>query len=124
MTAGWTSSDLGQMASQVEIRISSERPGGGFNRWTPIWVVRVGDDLYVRSGFGKNGGWYRRAIRAQAHVMAAGADYKVSLAVQSDSAVIAAVDEAYRQKYRADPSLPLLLTADARSTTSRLLPQV
>ena len=56
--------------------------------------------------------------------MAAGADYKVSLAVQSDSAVIAAVDEAYRQKYRADPSLPLLLTADARSTTSRLIPQV
>ena len=55
MTAGWTSSDLGKIASQVEIRISSERPGGGFNRWTPIWVVRVGNDLYVRSGFGKTG---------------------------------------------------------------------
>jgi hypothetical protein len=41
MTAGWTSSDLGEIAGQEEIRISSERSGGGFSRWTPIWVVRV-----------------------------------------------------------------------------------
>jgi len=35
---------------------------------------------------------------------------------------IAAVDKAYQKKYTVDPSLPLLLTDQAHSTTSRLFP--
>jgi hypothetical protein len=79
--------------------------------------------LYVRSGFGKNGFWYRHAAGSQAYVDAEGVEYKVSLILDRDSVSIAAVDEAYRQKYSADPSLPLLLSDRARSTTSRLIPQ-
>jgi hypothetical protein len=100
MIAGWTTSDLSEIAAQEEIRISSERPGGGLTRSTPIWVVRVGHDLYVRSGFGTKGAWYRHATQAQAHVRTAEADYKVGLAGESDSALIAAVDNAYRQNIR------------------------
>ena len=123
MTVGWKPQLLNEIGDREEIRISSERPGGGYNRWTPVWVVRVGDDLYVRSGFGKNGFWYRHATGSQAYVNADGAQYKVSIALNTDSVSIAAVDEAYRQKYSADPSLPLLLSDRARSTTSRLIPQ-
>jgi hypothetical protein len=123
MTVGWKPKTLSEIADQEEIRISSERTGGGYNRWTPIWVVRVGDDLYVRSGFGTTGFWYRHATKSQAYVNAAGVRYKVSLILDTDPASIAAVDKAYRQKYSADPSLPPLLSDDARSTTSWLVPQ-
>ena len=123
MTAGWKPKALSEIADQDEIRISSEGKGGGYNRSTPVWVVRVGDDLYVRSGFGTNGFWYRHATESQAYVDAAGVRYKVNLNLRTDPVSIAAVDEAYQQKYAADPSLPLLLTDQARSTTSRLIPQ-
>ena len=86
--------------------------------------MRVDDDLYVRSGFGMNRFWYRHATESQAYVDAAGVRYKVNLILRTDPASIAAVDEAYRRKYSADPSLPLLLTDQARSTTSQLIPQV
>jgi hypothetical protein len=122
MTVGWKPGTLSEIAGQDEIRISSERVGGGYNRWTPIWIVRIGDNLYVRSGFGANGFWYRHATQSQAFISAAGALYKVSLILDTDPASIAAVDKAYQQKYSVDPSLPLLLTDQARSTTSRLFP--
>jgi hypothetical protein len=123
MTVGWKPKTLSEIADQEEIRISSERKNGGYNRSTPVWVVRVDDDLYVRSGLGRNGFWYRHATESQAYVDAAGVRYKVNLILRTDPASIAAVDEAYRKKYSADPSLPLLLTDQARSTTSRLIPQ-
>jgi hypothetical protein len=63
------------------------------------------------------------ATGSQAYVDAEGVQYKVSLILDRDSVSIAAVVEAYRQKYSADPSLPLLLSDRARSTTSRLIPQ-
>jgi hypothetical protein len=123
MTAGWKPKTLSEIADQDEIRISSEAKGGGYNRSTPVWVVRVGDDLYVRSGFGTNGSWYRHATESQAYVDAAGVRYKVDLILRTDAVSVSAVDEAYRENYSADPSLPLLLTDQARSTTSRLIPQ-
>ena len=49
MTVGWKPRILSEIGDREEIRISSERTGGGYNRWTPVWVVRVGDDLYVRT---------------------------------------------------------------------------
>src|ERR1700722_15690177 len=123
MSVGWKPQILSERSDREENHIRSERTGGGYNRWPPVWVVRVGNDLYVRSGFGENGFWYRHATGSQAYVDAAGVQYKVSLILDRDSVSIAAVDEAYRRKYSADPSLPLLLSDRARSTTSRLIPQ-
>jgi len=122
VTAGWKPETLSEIAGQEEIHIGSERESGGYNRWTPIWIVRVDDDLYIRSGFGTNGRWYRNAVKSQAYIKASGALYKVDLVPQFDPVAIAAVDKAYRQKYATDPSLPLLLTDQARSSTSRVLP--
>src|SRR5258705_6869613 len=98
MTAGWKPKTLREIADQEKIRISSERKNGGYNRSTPVWVVRVDDDLYIRSGFGMNGSWYRHATESQAYVDAAGVRYKVNLILRTDPASIAAVDEAYRKK--------------------------
>jgi hypothetical protein len=50
---------LHHLADVEEIRIGFRRLDGS-TRSVPIWVVRVGDDLYVRSVRGPDGGWYRR----------------------------------------------------------------
>src|SRR5258705_12735435 len=118
MTVGWKPTTLNEIANQEEIRVSSERTGGGYRRWTPIWIVRVGDELYVRSGFGANGRWYRHATNSQPYIKAASTLYKVGLIRHTDPASVAAVDTAYRQKYSRDPSLSLLLNDDASSTAS------
>ena len=50
---------LHHLADVEELRIGFRRLDGS-TRSVPIWVVRVGDDLYVRSVRGPDGGWYRR----------------------------------------------------------------
>ena len=38
-----------------ELQIAARQPDGSLDRYTTIWVVRVGDDLYVRSWRGARG---------------------------------------------------------------------
>jgi hypothetical protein len=64
-----------------------------------MWVVRVGDDLYVRSAYGPGNPWYRRA-RASGHgrIRAGGVERNVSF----EEAALAAqvlIDDAYHAKY-------------------------
>ena len=47
--ATWTADELERIAAAEELEMSPLRPDGTPRRPGPIWVVRVGDDLYVRS---------------------------------------------------------------------------
>lgn len=43
-----------------------------------IWVVRHGDDLYVRSYRGRSGSWFRGTqVRHEGHIQAGGVDKDV-----------------------------------------------
>jgi hypothetical protein len=65
----------------------------------PIWVVRVGDGLYVRSYRGPSGSWPRRARRnGSGRIRVGGGDHAVRFTA-ADPAVRPQVDEAYRAKY-------------------------
>jgi hypothetical protein len=65
----------------------------------PIWVVRVGDELYVRSYRGPSGSWYRRARRnGSGQIRVGGVDHAIRFSV-ADPGVRTQVDEAYRAKY-------------------------
>src|SRR5437867_3248423 len=46
-----------------ELDIAPLRPDGSLRPYTTIWVVRVGDGLYVRSYRGRGGSWFRHAVR-------------------------------------------------------------
>jgi hypothetical protein len=46
---GWTSEELTRIGSATELQIASARGDGTLGKPRTIWVVRVGDDLYVRS---------------------------------------------------------------------------
>jgi hypothetical protein len=41
----WRGDQLGRIAGSEELQITTRRPDGTQRRWTPIWVVRVGDAL-------------------------------------------------------------------------------
>ena len=58
MTA-WTSDELDAIAAADELRIAPRKPDGTLRGAVPIWVVRHGDDLYVRSFKGGGAAWYR-----------------------------------------------------------------
>jgi hypothetical protein len=45
----WTSDELDKIANADELRIATKRPDGTLRSPVPIWVVRHGDDLYIRS---------------------------------------------------------------------------
>jgi hypothetical protein len=58
MTA-WTTDELDRIEAADEMEIASLRPDGTLRNPTTIWVVRLGDDLYVRSVNGRTSGWFR-----------------------------------------------------------------
>ena len=64
---GWTSEDLARIGGAEELQLASHRPNGSLRQFVTMWVVRAGDDLYVRSAYGPDNHSYRRA-RATARV--------------------------------------------------------
>lgn len=122
MTNTWAVEELATIAAIGEIDIAARRADGTLGRFTTIWIVQVGDDLYVRSYRGPNGSWYRHAQRTHQGVIRAGG---VERAVTFDGAHAAdssAIDDAYAAKYRPSSYVDAMVTADAAATTLRLLP--
>ena len=58
---GWSERDLSLIGEADEIMVAPDRRDRSRGPAVSIWVVRVGDELYVRSYRGASGGWYRRA---------------------------------------------------------------
>ena len=120
----WTSDELDRIGSADELRITSARADGTVRPYVPIWVVRVGDDLCVRSYRGADGGWFRHLReRDRGRIQAGGVEREVAVAAAADE-VDDAVDEAYRGKYGRYGSrlVDPMIAAPARGTTLRLAP--
>ncbi|MEU7984732.1 DUF2255 family protein [Streptosporangium canum] len=121
----WTSDALTAIGGADELRITPLRGDGTRHAPVPIWVVRDGDDLYVRSYRGDGGAWYRAASRShRARIDSGGVHADVDLLPETDPDRNQRIDTAYRTKYQrygaayVDP-----MTADqAKATTLRLLP--
>lgn len=117
----WHGDQLDQIAGSEELRITTTRPDGTQRRWTPIWVVRVGGGLYIRSAGGLSSDWYRHATRHnRARVRAGGIETDVTLQLVGDPLLNAQVDAAYQAKYANQPWLPQFLKAPATEATLRL----
>ena len=59
----WTDDELRRIGAADELDIAPVRRNGELRRSTPIWVVRAGDDLYVRAAYGADKGWHGVALR-------------------------------------------------------------
>jgi hypothetical protein len=124
MTA-WTKDELPKVAGAEELEIASVRADGTLRKPVTIWVVREGDNLYVRSVKGPTAAWFRGAReRHEGRIRAGGVEKDVTF-VDADHAIDDEVDAAYRAKYRryAGSILNSVLTPQARSTTTRLVPR-
>ncbi len=60
MTA-WTSDQLSTIGGADALELAPRRGNGTLRKGVTIWVVRVGDDLYVRSCRGHDGARFRAA---------------------------------------------------------------
>jgi hypothetical protein len=123
--AAWTEDELRRIGGADELEIASVRPDGTQRAPRPIWVVRVGDDLYVRAAYGAGSGWHRIArASGQARISAGGVEKDVTVE-DADLGVLDAVDGAYREKYgsRYSSIVESITDADHRATTLRLMPR-
>jgi hypothetical protein len=123
MTA-WTNDELDEIGNAEELTLASARPDGTLRRPVTMWVVRDGDDIYVRSVNGRESSWFRGAqTRHEARVHAGGIDKDVAL-VETDEAPDA-VDAAYDAKYgsRYPTIVPSIVAPQARAATLRLIPK-
>jgi hypothetical protein len=120
----WTTDDLNRIGDADELRIAPRRKDGTRRRAVPIWVVRVGDELYVRSWRGDGGRWYRAAqASGEGHVSAGGVSKDVALLPAGDE-VNDALDAAFREKYgRYTGYVEPMVAPQARTTTLRLVPR-
>ena len=124
MTA-WTRDELDRIGSADELRLTTVRPDGGLRAPVTIWVVRQGDDLYIRSYRGPGGSWFRHAReRREGHIQAGGVDKDVTFA-DADHNLDDQIDAAYRATYRRYGSTYVnpMVAPQARATTIRLVPR-
>jgi hypothetical protein len=121
----WTPEQLQRVGGSTELELASRRSDGTFRPYVTMWVVRVSDDLYVRSAYGPDNPWYRRATASGAgRIRAGGVDVEVTFA-KADDEVQADIDTAYHAKYdRYGPQIVGSVVGDrAHRVTVRLLPR-
>jgi hypothetical protein len=121
----WTGDQHDKFGSAEEVEIASVGPDGKLREPVTVWVVRHGDDLYLRSVRGRGGHWFRRTEeRGEGRILAGGVQQDVTF-VDADHAIDDELDAAYRTKYRryAGSILNSVLTPEARAATLKLVPR-
>jgi len=126
--ATWTNDELTAIGETEELDLVSRRDDGTLRRPVTMWVVRVGDDLYVRCMNGRSGAWYRGTqTRHQGRISAGGVEADVGFtdADPADSAVHDRIDEVYRTKYRRyGPNIiGGVVNPGSRAATIKLVPE-
>jgi hypothetical protein len=122
----WTSDELQKIGTAEELQLASLRQDGTLRKPVTIWVVRVGDNLYVRSVHGHNSGWFRGTqTRHEGRIHAGGVDKNVTFVEETDSNINEQIDAAYRTKYSryAASIINSTLTPEARAATLKLVPR-
>jgi hypothetical protein len=122
--SAWTPEELDRIGGAEELRVSSRRPDGTLRPEVIIWVVRSGDELYVRSAYGPGNPWFVRARKSGVgRIRAGGVERDVAFEVPAAD-VHDAIDAAYHAKYdRHGPRVVgTVVGPKVVATTLRLVP--
>ena len=122
--SGWSADELDRLSNAEELRVSSRREDGSLRPFITIWVVRTGDDIYVRSAYGYDNGWFQRALHSEGgRIRAGGVERDVRFEPPGD-AVAEPVTAAYHAKYdRHGPRIVgTVVSPEAVRATLRLVP--
>ena len=129
MTTNWSTEDLEQIGRAEELQIATKRADGTLRRWVPIWVVCVGDQVYVRTWYRRDNGWFGHVLGSRrARIRVPGLEVDVGVedvgSDKEDRAELRAnVDAAYHAKYarHGGPSVDGMTSDTAAATTMRLV---
>lgn len=122
----WTSNELNRIEKTEELQIASLRKDGTLRKPVIIWVVRVGDEIYVRSVNGRTSAWFRGVeSRHEGQIKAGGVVKDVSFIEEPDPTVNEQIDAVYRTKYRryAESIIDHINGSAARAATIKLVPR-
>lgn len=125
--ATWTNDEVSKIGAAEEMELAPRRGDDTLRHPVTIWVVRVGDDIYVRPVNGRTAAWFRAAqVRHEGHIAAGGVEKDVTFEeVDAPDDVENQIDAAYRNKYRryAASIVNTTLTPQARAATLKLTPR-
>ncbi len=121
----WTSDELDTIGTADELEIAPLQHDGTLRKGVTIWVVRHGDDLYVRSWRGRSGAWFRGTqARHEGRIRAGGIEKDVTFVEETGPSINDQVGTAYRTTYRHYASyVPPMISPEARATTLKLVPR-
>src|SRR5258706_13057929 len=122
----WANDELNKIGKAEELQIASLRNDGTLRAPRIIWVVRLGDDLYVRSVNGRTSVWFRGVqTRHEGHIRAGGVDKDVTFVEEPDANINDQIDTAYAAKYRryAASIIGHINGSEARAATIKLIPR-
>ena len=121
----WMSDELKKIGTAEELQIASLRRDGTLRKPVIIWVVRLGEDLYVRSVNGRTSAWFRGVQTLhEGHIRAGGVDKDVTFVEETDPGINDQIDSAYTTKYRRYASIARSMTTPAvRAATIKLVPR-
>ena len=125
--SSWTPDELDRVDAADELEIAGARPDGTPRRWTPIWAVCAGGQVYVRTWHRRDTGWFGRAVasaRARVRVPGVETDVAVEDVGAGPAELRAVVDAAYRAKYGryGSGTVDRMVAPDAAAATLRLVP--
>jgi hypothetical protein len=125
LETGWTEEELARIGGADEVRVSSRRADGSLRPFITTWVVRLGDELYVRSAYGPENGWFRRARASRAGQIRAGGVERDIGFDEPGHDIDAELDAAYHAKYdRYGPAIVgTVVSPEAARSTLRLVPR-
>ena len=120
--ANWTSDELNKIGNAEELLIASKRSDGTLRKKVTIWVICLGDELYVRSVKGRGSWWFKGIqTRHEGRIEAGGVVKDVRFEEVND--LNDAIDAVYRKKYSryAASIINSIISQDARSATLKLV---
>jgi hypothetical protein len=121
----WTADELARIEGATELRLASRRPDGTLRRFVTIWVVRAGDDVYVRSAYGHANAWFQRALASGEGRIRAGGVERDVVFEEPPPGVADVIHAAYHAKYdRYGPRIVgTVVSPEAARSTLRLIPR-
>jgi hypothetical protein len=124
MAIAWSPEELDRIGMAQELEMAGRRADGTLRSRVPIWVVRVGEQVYVRTWYRRDDGWFGHVLNShRAHITVPGLESDVTVEDVGEGAnqLRREIDAAYRAKYGHGGES--MVTAQAAAATLRLTPE-
>ncbi len=119
----WQTDTARELAAPQEVELATRRRDGSLRTPRTIWIVAVGNQVFIRSTNGRGAAWFTAAVSTGSGQLTAGATTVDIGFIETSEADLPAVDRAYREKYGAYASIvDHLVEPGPRAATLEVVP--